>query len=68
MTRAAAPALQWRAGPDLISHAAQPRQPRTLCGKPIVLERFAWPPQRECIACGVLAAGVIVKREGAIAG
>ena len=49
--------LLWRAGADLISHASMPREPRTLCGRPVVLERFAWPrPQRRCIACDSLAA------------
>lgn len=47
--------LDWRAGADLIAHAFTPRTPRTLCGKPVVLERLAHPEQRRCLTCTALA-------------
>lgn len=47
--------LVWRAAADLIEHGSLQRSPRTLCGKPVTLQRFAWPKQRRCNACTAIA-------------
>jgi hypothetical protein len=43
--------IEWTAGPDRVSHAAQGRDYRTLCHIPRVGLRYAWPPLSRCQVC-----------------
>jgi hypothetical protein len=49
--RMPAPKITWRAGSDRIAHAHVKRGTRTLCGEPVLDERFAWPKFRNCMVC-----------------
>ena len=48
------PRIRWTAADDRVAHASSPGHPRTLCGLPVVDERFAWPETRRCLGCRAL--------------
>lgn len=45
------PGLRWAAGTDARAHGHLGRSVWTLCHRPAVPERAAWPEQQRCIAC-----------------
>ncbi len=43
--------VRWLAGPDGTAHCRVGNAPRTLCGLPAIVERYAWPPTSRCLVC-----------------
>lgn len=47
--------VTWRAGSDRIAHAHTHGRTRSLCGQPVLEERFAWTKFRDCMECAAAA-------------
>lgn len=55
--------LAWLADKDQIGHATDPADRyTTLCGKKAVIERLAWPAERQCRVC-LLRAGELMPQK-----
>jgi hypothetical protein len=55
--------LAWVAGRDQVAHAQARGLSRTLCGRPLVIARWAWPATVSCADCSARAGVLPMARQ-----